>query len=399
MTSELTLTAALGSMGFTPFEYQLRAEKVWGRQTTARPRLCLYYKTGAGKSITSLALMAQKGVTEVLVIAPPSTHQAWAKQATALGITAETISHAKYRQKGYLVPRKRAVIADEVHMFGGHTGMGFKKFDRLAGLLDAPLIVCSATPNYNDADRVYCIQHVIDPHSCKGGFIEFLYKHCETEQNPYGMTPIVTGFRNYPDASQYLDSLERVIYEPDDVDVQIQDLDLTTELPPYFDSHKLDMVRGRIMASQMEERHRRRYYHRVKANGRVHEDVLFALTAMIITTPAPVLMFSMSSKTATVIAAALNQKKIATELITGNTSAKEKNAILDRFRAGEIRVLMGTASLATGTDGLDKVCDRLVIVDDTDDDSLRRQLLGRILPRGADTDASKKEVFRLIIES
>jgi hypothetical protein len=38
----------------------------------------------------------------------------------------------------------------------------------------------------------------------------------------------------------------------------------------------------------------------------------------------------------------------------------------------------------------------LILVDDTDDESLRRQIIGRILPRGADTDASKKVIYRLI---
>ena len=59
-------------------------------------------------------------------------------------------------------------------------------------------------------------------------------------------------------------------------------------------------------------------------------------------------------------------------------------------------MLIGTASLATGTDGLDKMCDTLIILDDTDDDSLRRQLIGRIMPRGADTDTSKKKVYRFV---
>jgi hypothetical protein len=60
-------------------------------------------------------------------------------------------------------------------------------------------------------------------------------------------------------------------------------------------------------------------------------------------------------------------------------------------------VLVGTATLATGTDGLDKVCDTLIILDDTDDDSLRRQLVGRIMPRGTSTDASMKKVFRIVL--
>lgn len=54
-------------------------------------------------------------------------------------------------------------------------------------------------------------------------------------------------------------------------------------------------------------------------------------------------------------------------------------------------MLVATATLATGTDGLDKVCDTLLILQDTQDDSLRRQLIGRILPRG--DGASKTNHF------
>jgi superfamily II DNA or RNA helicase len=80
--------------------------------------------------------------------------------------------------------------------------------------------------------------------------------------------------------------------------------------------------------------------------------------------------------------------------LTGKTTAKRKAEIINDFRAGRTEVLVATATLATGTDGLDKVCDRLLIVQDTQDDSLRRQLVGRILPRG-DADDSDKEFYRL----
>jgi superfamily II DNA or RNA helicase len=85
-------------------------------------------------------------------------------------------------------------------------------------------------------------------------------------------------------------------------------------------------------------------------------------------------------------------------LITGDTSKKDKAERIKFFNEGGIDVLIGTASLATGTDGLDKVCDTLFILDDTDDDALRRQLIGRIMPRGKDTDASKKFVYRLVLQ-
>jgi superfamily II DNA or RNA helicase len=88
---------------------------------------------------------------------------------------------------------------------------------------------------------------------------------------------------------------------------------------------------------------------------------------------------------------------MAHAVVTGGTSAKQKSAAIAAFRRGELEVLVGTASLATGTDGMDKVCDSLIILDDTDDDALRRQLVGRIMPRGAGGNAAKKQVHRLVL--
>ena len=68
--------------------------------------------------------------------------------------------------------------------------------------------------------------------------------------------------------------------------------------------------------------------------------------------------------------------------IDGTMTTKQKLEISETWVRGEFRVLIGTASLATGADGMDKMCNHLIIVDDTNDDSLRRQLVGRILPRG-----------------
>ena len=82
--------------------------------------------------------------------------------------------------------------------------------------------------------------------------------------------------------------------------------------------------------------------------------------------------------------------------MTGTVSPKKGKAILDRFRAGELDLLVGTATMRTGTDGLDRVCDTLIIIDDTDDDAARQQLIGRILPRGLETPIDNKRVWRLV---
>jgi hypothetical protein len=45
---------------------------------------------------------------------------------------------------------------------------------------------------------------------------------------------------------------------------------------------------------------------------------------------------------------------------------------------------------------MDRHCHTLIIVDDTDDNAMRQQLIGRILPRGGVSGLEKKKVHRLI---
>jgi len=78
----------------------------------APARACLYFRTGAGKSMTAMLGMRTLGHTEVLVIAPPSTHAQWETLASSLGMKAHTMSHAKFRMKSTQVSKSMPVIAD-----------------------------------------------------------------------------------------------------------------------------------------------------------------------------------------------------------------------------------------------------------------------------------------------
>lgn len=376
-------------------------------------RMCLYHRTGAGKTISSLGAIKATGAERVLVLAPPITHKQWEAWGKKFGIKVTAISHAKFRQKDYKVLKNEAIIVDEFHLLGGHTGQGWKKMDGLAKRLMAPLVICSATPNYNDAERVYCVQHVMDPDSVKGGFLQFLYTHCETEQNPFGSTPKVLGFKNGQSAEQYLAALWFVHYVEDEVikQITIEEVEVERELPANFIKYGLDehgkisgdgLRHPRIMASQMEERHtakRLRILKRQMAKPYGH-----TLTVEAIMDAGRgedrVLVFCASSHIAEGIQLALEDRDNINyaRLVTGKTTGSEKLARVKEFtdKIAYVKWLVGTATMATGTDGLDKVCDMLIIVDDTDDPSLRRQLIGRILPRGTDTDISKKRILRLV---
>jgi len=369
-------------------------------QRGTQVRLCLYHRTGEGKTIASLVAVAQSGAREALVLAPPITHPKWIETAEKLGITVTPISHAKFRQKDYKVSRTQAVIVDEFHLLGGHTGNGWKKMDRLARSLKAAMVICSATPNYNDAERVYCVMHVLAPDDVKGGYLQFLYQNCETTVNPFGSVPLVDGFRDGRTAEEFLADLPYVHYVEDEAIKQVKIANIPADVPdgavpPEFEEYGFDPRRTRIVSSQMEERHRRKRYLMLGPGGEFRSRLYDQISTLVGSVAGPVLLYCDSSELARALARALSQHAVQYVLVTGSSSPKAKRAAVQLFLDGDAEVMVGTATMATGLDGVDKVCDTLLIVDDTDDDAKRRQLIGRILPRGTDTDVSKKQVWRL----
>ena len=391
----VTVSDLEATLDITFFPYQLEAFDEWTTQPADKQRQCLYYRTGAGKSITALCLLALNGDREALVIAPPVTHFTWLTLGVQLGITVTTVSHAKFRQKNFKVSRSMPVICDEFHLLGGHKGIGWKKFDRMAASLQAPAIILSATPNYNDAERCYCIERILTPETTRGGFIEFLYRTCETQQNPYGMEPLVKGFRNGMAAAEYLANLPHVIYLEDTATFTIDDAPYPVHIPDELETYGLNRRKGRIIASQMEDRWARVDHHLLDAAGGLSLAAYKELARHIEQADTPVLVFAASRTIAEAVAKALSAK-YTVECVTGSTPARLKTDRIEAFKRRDAQVLVGTSTLATGTDGIDKICDHLIIVHDTDDDALRRQLIGRILPRGAATFPTTKTIVRMV---
>ena len=383
-------------LGFPLLDYQQRAVELFDERTDPK-RLLLFYRTGAGKTLTALACLASAGYTTALVVAPPTAHTAWQQAGAVLGISVDPVSHAKFRRKDFLLSRHTPLVADEFHMFGGHLAVGWKKLERFASSTQQPVILCSATPNYNDVERCYCVDRILNPAANKGGYLQFLYTHCETQVNPFGVLPQVEGFRNGDSAEEFLRKLPGTLHVPDVHAVGIQDHAVPVELDPAFERYGLHPNRPRLMASQMEARHTLRRLHRVdESKGMLRDSVYDELIRLTEGTGFPVLLFCDSAWIAGYAGATLEYNGVSHRVLTGRTSRPIKEAVLNEFREGSVDVLVGTATLATGTDGLDKVCDTLIILDDTQDSALRRQLLGRILPRGLDTNTAAKQVHRLI---
>lgn len=382
--------------GVSWFDYQLSTFDGW--LASQDQRALLYYRTGAGKSLTALAMLKLKGFNQAVVITPPSTNDSWLKTADDMNMSIVVMSHAMFRQKKTKLSRHIPIVADEFHLFGGHTGQGWKKMDTLARHLQAPLLLCSATPNYNDAERVYCIKHVLEPHKTKGGYLEFLYANCVTKHNPFGATPLLdedTPFRNFKDAAEYLNSLVNVYYVEDNVVFTIEEHDVMVSVPDEFEEYGYKRRDHKLMASGMEKRHALIDLQLIDDDGYINLDVWGEIITLAGQSTTPVLIFSNHSTVADALAMMFDANNMRYLQVDGSVSTKEKARRLKEFKTGRYDFLLGTASLATGTDGLDKMCDTLIILDDTDDDALRRQLIGRIMPRGIDIDSSMKRVHRI----
>jgi superfamily II DNA or RNA helicase len=359
-------------------------------------RALLFYKTGAGKSLTAMLGMRELNHDRVLVIAPPATTPQWLKLGQQLDMNVEVMSHAKFRMKDTKLSRTTPIIADEFHLFGGQKGKGWQKFDQLARHLQAPIFLLSATPNYNDAERCYCIVHVLNPHEHKGGYLQFLYTHCQTVANPFSMEPNVIGFRNHPDAASYLADQPNVFYLPDDLVYQIDDIPYDEDLPEELINYRYNRRDHKMIGSIMEARHTARFQGLVSEDGRLKPEIFEGpVTDVLSHRPRPVLIYCNRAAVAQALARSMDRYCMKYAMVTGDTPKLLKHTIIHEFLTRQHDVLIGTATLATGTDGMDKVCDTLLILDDTEDDALRRQLIGRIMPRGDSVSTAAKKVIRL----
>ena len=384
------------------FDYQLEFFRGWlNRAPGERYTACLYHRTGAGKTVSAMTAMKLAGVEKVLVIAPPVTHVQWKAVGDKLGLAIRCTSHAAYRQKGFRMSRNDAVIVDEFHLFGGNTAKGWKIFEQRTRASEAPLIICSATPNYNDAERVYCIKRILHPNKTHDGYVGFLYADCELQQNYFSTVPDVVGFKEFDTAEDYLKAMPDVYYVPDIHKATLVDieLDLDKFVPDELATYGLNDRRERVEASIIGKTWAELFYKTLDDDGFIRTQIIDELINATMDQPenSKLMLYADSKVIAEALQTYFEEAEVNSVLVTGDLTLKEKTARLDSFRStaeGSPDVLVGTGTLGTGTDGLDQVCDWLIIVHDTNDDAKRRQIMGRILPRGAMADVSKKVLYR-----
>ena len=161
----------------------------------------------------------------------------------------------------------------------------------------------------------------------------------------------------------------------------------------------VDRRRQRMVASIIERKHTVIDHMLVADNGHIVDEVYDVLGEELDQATTPVLIFAVHLAVAEAATKTLTNMGYTAATVHGKMTKLRKNDVIEEFKAGKLQALVGTQTLATGTDGLDKVCDLLVILDDTDDGAMRRQLIGRIMPRGeATSQPHSNRVVRIVSE-
>ncbi|WZB38422.1 DNA helicase [Microbacterium phage YellowPanda] len=348
----------------------------------------LLFPTGEGKSKTSLAQIASRGYDEVYIVAPPKTHPSWQRDANVLGIHVELMSHKAFRERKKF--SRKPFIIDEVHMLGSRTGDGWKRLHRMADSMPA-LVMCSATPNYNKPERAFCID-IIGETNPISSYEQWFTEHCTTEPNRFSYYPTITGFKKFESAIDFLVARPWVSYVEDTATWTPGELKLPRPDLSVFETVNYSRRHHRLMNSDMEKRHKRTDLLFINERGMIRNSVLLKVLHMMEQYPdrRKWLIFCMHKT----VAQALYKSVEGALIIDGDTKTTDVDDIIQAFSANNgADWLIGTTALATGVDGIDKVCTSMLILDDIEgDNAKRRQLIGRILPRGT---ADKRE--RLVI--
>jgi superfamily II DNA or RNA helicase len=355
----------------------------WG---ASLKRQLLFFPTGKGKTKTALALIATRGHKRVVVIAPPATHGDWIADAKALGLDIRIDSVQKFRMENTKYSKSDvAWIIDEFHQMGGHSAAGWKKLNRMMRTFQGDIVLASATPNYNDAERVFCLTAIGDEAPGRN-YINWLWDNCNCQMNRFSRVPDVdkdTPFKNYDSAIDFLLSRPWVSYIEDTATWTPRDLYLPAFDDDLFERYNINRRKKRIMNSEMEKRHARINHRFIDEEGLIREEILDEVSLELSRFPDRTkwMVFCAHKTVAQALKRTLSGN---TWLIDGDTPKTNVDPIKNEFINAQGGWLIGTTAIATGMDGIDKVCTSMLILDDIDGDpSLRRQLIGRILPRGA----------------
>lgn len=353
----------------------------------------LYYSMGTGKTLTGIQVARNASQAllcdSVFVIAPPSTNREWDKYLKAyVSVPWKVVSHRWVTLNADYVKTLSLgtfLIVDELHISCNRGKKGTVAVSKFVYRSFASLLL-SGTPFRNKEERLFTVHDWLFGNA--GNYDKWLHEFCNTEPDRFSYYPKLVSFKA-GGIEEYLRSIDRypykkVYFEVREMDYRTKEEFLPITSPQYNLLEKLSVYgTGEIRIANSVMRKQRylsylKYCDRLEVDREndtcillgARQDVADIIRKNCDRNP---IIYSQSSKVAD-----LYRRMFTDSLyIDGKTSRKEKDRILSLYKQGG-RMLFATDSVSTGTDGLQDATDCIVILYDTDDDTSRDQLIGRI---------------------
>jgi hypothetical protein len=368
------------------------AQRRFALEAADRRRLGNWSGTGAGKTLAGVLATREIDAQETLVVVPQITREQWAREFreafpgtdVRIGLppegedleatkgsqprvwvtTYDMLSADSKAAKAQLAPladRLDAAILDEVHMVKAGTDLASQRRQVLLATLDRAgegnpdlmVVGMSATPVVNNLDEAKSLLRVITGEDPKG----------------FGTAPTV---RNAASAHRHM-TMNGIRWKPDYKTGFTRDtawVDATGHM-------------GRIVAALNGEEAKRGRVHPASIERALLPVKMPEIVARVKAAQGPTIVYSeYVAGMVDPIVTELRSHGITAERLTGEETEAQKRDLIRRFTRGEIHTLVGSRPLATGTDGLQRVCRNLVVASMPWTAANDDQLIGRLVRTG-----------------
>lgn len=357
-------------------------------------------EVGLGKTVSGIALLAREGCLPAVVVCPTHLpHQVWRRSierflpSASVYVVETTDPKRERKRRGanlaadvLVIPysrihgwvdfvQPRTVVFDEVHDLRHQGTRKYLAATEIAGKAERRMGL-SATPIFNYGGEFFPVMQILAP-GVLGTWDEFKREWCTDGHHVLIRDPDAFGAwlresgmmlrRSRRDVSRELPPIVRSV-----IDVEAS--------PPSADNRQvLARLAERVLsgerrvafesAGQLDAMAR-------KITGLAKANAVAGLVRHIIeTTGEPVLLYGWHHEVYDVWMAALEDLKPL--LYTGKQDSKAKDAALDKFLAGESKVLMMSLRSGQGVDGLQGVCHRVVFGELDWSPAVHEQCVGR----------------------
>lgn len=391
------------AMAKDPRRYQAQAAELCFR----RGRLLLADDVGLGKTVSALTLIARTEVRPAVVVCPPSLQRQWVEKLQEF--TPQFLPHlvaktAPYRLPEFFGQGPDVVVIPYSKLAGGWAGVlasyartivfdeiqelrraGSQKYSAALELVDRAswLLGLSATPVYNYGEEIFSVFQVLHPGSL-GAEDEFRREWCADadtaggrkikDPRAFGSWARENGLilrRTRAEVARELPPVERVIHavesDPAAIAAIESDMDaLARTLLAERETEKGEKFRA---AEEFSLKLR-------QATGIAKAPYVAAFVRMLVESGEKVVLFGWHRGVYDIWREKL--KDLRLDLYTGSETAAQKHAVAQKFRDGELDVLVISLRSGAGLDGLQDVAHVAVFGELDWSPGVHEQCIGRI---------------------